>query len=98
MRSKGMSYFYELKEGYAPAMALVQTTVELAFMGRVIAVFTMVSSTMMPLGMVIFGPLSDKISINIILIFTGIGVALLSILLIISKNAPYGLAFPCQNR
>ena len=70
----------------APAMALMQTTVDPAFMRRVISVFTMVSSTMMPLGMVIFGPLSDKISINLILIFTGIGVALLSILMITNKN------------
>ncbi|MDR0587102.1 MAG: MFS transporter, partial [Treponema sp.] len=40
----------------APSMVLLQTTVEPAFMGRVISVFTMVSSTMMPLGMVGFGP------------------------------------------
>ena len=55
-------------------------------MGRVISVFTMVSSTMMPIGMIIFGPLADKISIDIILIFTGIGVTLLSVLLITSKT------------
>jgi len=56
------------------------------YMGRVISVFTMVSSTMMPIGMIIFGPLADKISIDIILIFTGIGVTLLSVLLITSKT------------
>ncbi|MCL2765132.1 MAG: MFS transporter [Treponema sp.] len=68
-----------------PAMALIQSTVDPNFMGRIISVFMMVSSTMMPIGMLIFGPLSDKISINIILVFTGIGVALLSILMITSK-------------
>jgi len=70
----------------APAMALLQTKVDSSFMGRVISVFTMVSSTMMPVGMVIFGPLADKISINIILIFTGIGVTLLSILMVTNKT------------
>ena len=70
----------------APAMALLQAKVDSAYMGRVISVFTMVSSTMMPIGIVIFGPLADKISIDLILIFTGIGVTLLSIILVTSKT------------
>jgi len=68
-----------------PAMALIQSKVDPNFMGRIISVFMMISSTMMPIGMLIFGPLSDKISINIIFIFNGTGVALLSILMITSK-------------
>jgi DHA3 family macrolide efflux protein-like MFS transporter len=63
----------------APSMVLLQTTVEPAFMGRVISVFTMVSSTMMPLGMVVFGPIADRVSINFLLIGTGILVTLLGI-------------------
>jgi DHA3 family macrolide efflux protein-like MFS transporter len=70
----------------APAMVLLQTTVEPAFMGRVLSVFTMLSSTMMPLGMVVFGPLSDTVSINILLIGTGILVTLLGIPMIASKT------------
>jgi DHA3 family macrolide efflux protein-like MFS transporter len=69
-----------------PSMVLLQTTVEPAFMGRVFSVFTMVSSTMMPLGMVVFGPVADIVSINILLVGTGIVVALLSIPMITSKT------------
>jgi DHA3 family macrolide efflux protein-like MFS transporter len=70
----------------APSMVLLQTTVEPAFMGRALSVFTMVSSTMMPLGMVVFGPVSDIISINILLIGTGIVEALLCIPVITNKT------------
>jgi DHA3 family macrolide efflux protein-like MFS transporter len=70
----------------APSMVLLQTTVEPAFMGRVLSVFTMLSSTMMPLGMVVFGPVSDTVSIDILLIGTGILVALLGIPMIASKT------------
>jgi DHA3 family macrolide efflux protein-like MFS transporter len=70
----------------APSMVLLQTTVEPAFMGRVFSVFTMVSSTMMPLGMVLFGPVADIVSINILLIGTGIIVTLLCIPMMTSKT------------
>jgi DHA3 family macrolide efflux protein-like MFS transporter len=71
---------------HAPSMALLQTTVDASFMGRVLSVFTMVSSVMMPLGMVVFGPVADKVSIDIILVGTGIWVALLGIPMITSKT------------
>jgi DHA3 family macrolide efflux protein-like MFS transporter len=41
---------------------------------------------MMPLGMVVFGPISDIVSINILLIGTGIVVALLCIPMVTSKT------------
>jgi DHA3 family macrolide efflux protein-like MFS transporter len=69
-----------------PSMVLLQTTVEPAFMGRVLSVFTMVSSTMMPLGMIFFGPVADIVSINILLIVTGLAAALLFIPMITSKT------------
>jgi DHA3 family macrolide efflux protein-like MFS transporter len=69
-----------------PSMVLLQTTVEPAFMGRVLSVFTMVSSTMMPLGMVVFGPLSDTLSIDVLLVGTGIVVTLSTIPLITSRT------------
>jgi DHA3 family macrolide efflux protein-like MFS transporter len=55
-------------------------------MGRVISVFTMVSSTMMPLGMLLFGPLADVISINTMLVVTGLLATLLSIPMVASKT------------
>jgi DHA3 family macrolide efflux protein-like MFS transporter len=69
----------------APAMTMLQTTVEAAFMGRVISAFTMISSATMPFGMVVFGPLSDKISIDIILIINGVLAALLCIPMMTNK-------------
>ncbi|MDR1257784.1 MAG: MFS transporter [Tannerellaceae bacterium] len=69
-----------------PFMVLLQTTVEQAFMGRVFSVFSMVSSTMMPLGMLVFGPVADSVSINVLLIGTGIIITLLTIPLMSSKT------------
>ena len=62
-----------------PVMVILQTTVEPEFMGRVLSVITMLNSVMMPLGMLIFGPLSDTVSIDVILVVTGIVMTLLSI-------------------
>jgi DHA3 family macrolide efflux protein-like MFS transporter len=67
------------------SMALLQSTADPAFMGRVISVYGMVSGTMFPLGMLIFGPISDAGSMDFIFIGTGIVLALLSIPFIMSK-------------
>jgi DHA3 family macrolide efflux protein-like MFS transporter len=69
-----------------PSMVLLQTTVEPAFMGRVLSVFGMVGSVMMPVGMLVFGPVADTVSIDILLIGTGIVITLLSIPMIMSKT------------
>lgn len=68
-----------------PSMVLLQSKIESAYMGRVFGVFGMVSSLMMPAGMLIFGPLSDRVSIDLLLIITGIIIFLLSIPFIASK-------------
>jgi DHA3 family macrolide efflux protein-like MFS transporter len=69
-----------------PSMVLLQTTVEPAFMGRVLSVFGMVSSVMMPVGMLVFGPVADTISINHLLIGTGIVIVLMVIPMVTSKT------------
>jgi DHA3 family macrolide efflux protein-like MFS transporter len=71
---------------HTPSMVLLQTTVDPAFMGRVLSVFTMVSSTMMPLGMIVFGPVADSVSIDILLVGTGAIIALLTIPMMASKT------------
>lgn len=55
-----------------PSTVLLQEKVEEDFLGRVFGVFGMISSAMMPVGMLIFGPLSDMIRIEWLLIGTGI--------------------------
>ena len=68
-----------------PAMVMIQSNVEPAFMGRVFSVLTMTGSVMMPLGMLIFGPLTDNVNINYIFIGTGIMLVLLCVPLLFSK-------------
>jgi DHA3 family macrolide efflux protein-like MFS transporter len=69
-----------------PSMVLLQTTIETNFMGRVLSVFNMITSTMMPLGMIVFGPVSDFVSIDILLIGTGILITLLTFPVLTSKT------------
>ncbi|MEA4826130.1 MFS transporter [Clostridium sp. JNZ J1-5] len=55
-----------------PSTVLLQEKVEEEFMGRVFGVLGMISSIMMPMGMLVFGPLSDVIKIEWLLIGTGL--------------------------
>lgn len=64
-----------------PTMTLVQEKVEENYLGRIFGVFGMISTSMMPIGMLIFGPIADFIEIEILLIGTGILLVLLSFLL-----------------
>lgn len=55
-----------------PSTTLVQQKVEADFLGRVFGVYGMISSSMMPLGMLLFGPIADVVQIEVLLIGTGI--------------------------
>lgn len=55
-----------------PSTVLLQEKVEADFLGRVFGVLGMISSVMMPLGMIVFGPLADIIKIEWMLIGTGV--------------------------
>ncbi len=68
-----------------PAVVLLQEKVEGEYMGRVFSIISMIQSVMMPLGMIIFGPMADVIKLEWILIATGFLVILPSIYLIKSK-------------
>lgn len=67
-----------------PSNVLLQEKVEENFLGRVFGVFGMIYSSMMPIGMLVFGPLSDIVRIEWLLISTGI--VLLSLVLFLMKN------------
>jgi DHA3 family macrolide efflux protein-like MFS transporter len=62
-----------------PVMVLLQSTVDPAFMGRVLSVIMMQSSVIVPVGMLFFGPMADAVSIDHILIGTGAVMVLLGI-------------------
>ncbi len=68
-----------------PFTVLIQQKVEEEFLGRVFGVLTMISSSMMPIGMLVFGPLSDYVKIEWMLIGTGISMIALTIIMLGSK-------------
>jgi DHA3 family macrolide efflux protein-like MFS transporter len=65
-----------------PAMVMLQERVDPDYLGRVLSVMTMISSSLMPLGMLFFGPLADVLNIEWLLIGTGIAMVLLAALFV----------------
>lgn len=55
-----------------PSMVLIQEKVEGDYLGRVFGVFSMIATSMMPLGMLVFGPIADIVKIEWLLIGTGL--------------------------
>lgn len=70
-----------------PANVILQENVESRYLGRVSSVISTVSSSMTPLGMLVFGPLADKLPISWLLIATGVLVLCLGIALCFDKVA-----------
>jgi len=70
----------------APSMALLQANIDPVFMGRVLSVFTMANGAMMPLGMLLFGPLADVVSIDTLLVISGIPTAFLCVPMLASRG------------
>lgn len=54
-----------------PSTVMMQEKVDPDFLGRVFGVLGMISSSMMPLGMLVFGPMADFIKIEWMLVGTG---------------------------
>lgn len=54
-----------------PATVLLQQKVEEDYLGRVFGIMGMIVNSMMPLGMLIFGPLADFIKVEWLLVGTG---------------------------
>lgn len=55
----------------APSTVILQQRVEDDFRGRVFGLLGMLSGSMMPLGMLLFGPLADVVKIEWLLMGTG---------------------------
>lgn len=64
-----------------PAMTMVQLIVDDSHMGRVYSLLLMVSHAVFPIGMVLVGPLADRISIELMLIVSGIAMIAVALLL-----------------
>lgn len=69
-----------------PAIVILQERVENAYLGRVFSVISMVNGAMMPLGMLLFGPLSDSVPIEVLLMVTGGLIVLGSIVLAFDRT------------
>lgn len=68
-----------------PATVLIQEKVEEEYMGRVFGVMTMITSSMMPIGMLLFGPLADFIKVEWLLLITGLFIFIEGIVLFNNK-------------
>lgn len=68
-----------------PSAVFLQEQVEEDFLGRVFSFNTMLFTSVMPLGMLLFGPLAEVIAIETLLIITGILMLLPALVLIRSR-------------
>ncbi len=68
-----------------PFTVLMQEKVETDYMGRVFGVLAMISSLVMPVGMLVFGPLADVVRIEYMLVVTGILMLIEGLLMFRSK-------------
>jgi DHA3 family macrolide efflux protein-like MFS transporter len=68
-----------------PALTILQQKVDPLYMGRVFSVMTMITSVVMPLGTAVFGPLADRISLDLIIIVTSAFIAVLGIYIFTDK-------------
>ncbi|MDR0914950.1 MAG: MFS transporter [Oscillospiraceae bacterium] len=69
-----------------PANVILQERVDPAYLGRMFSIMTIMSSSMMPMGMLLFGPLADLFPIEWLMIASGI--IILCITFIISRDKP----------
>lgn len=69
-----------------PSTVLLQEKVEPDFLGRVFGVLGMISSSMMPIGMLVFGPMADTVRIEGLLIGTGLLLFIQGFFLICNKE------------
>lgn len=68
-----------------PSMVLLQEKVEENVMGRVFGVFSMIATSMMPFGMLLFGPMADFVPIEWLLIGTGLALLVMSTFMLKNK-------------
>jgi DHA3 family macrolide efflux protein-like MFS transporter len=69
-----------------PLVTIIQHIVDSEYLGRVFALMTMLTTVVLPLGMLIWGPLADAVDINLIFIFCGVGIIALSMVFVVSKT------------
>ena len=76
----------------APFMTLVQETVEPEMHGRVFSYVGIVMALATPVGMTVFGPLADVISVQVLLIVAGIATILVMVVAILLPSGREAMA------
>ncbi len=69
-----------------PATTLLQEMVDPDYMGRVFSVNSIIMTAAMPAGMLLFGPLADVVSIELLLIISGLLMALPGVWLYFNRH------------
>ncbi|XID95622.1 MFS transporter [Paenibacillaceae bacterium WGS1546] len=69
-----------------PTTVLLQEKVDPNYLGRIFGVFGMISTSMMPIGMLIFGPLADVVKIEWLLVETGLLMLVLTVFFVRNKK------------
>lgn len=69
-----------------PATVLLQEKVDPDYLGRVFGVMGMITTSMMPIGMLIFGPIADYVEIEWLLIGTGIILTITAMLILRNRS------------
>ena len=75
----------------APVTTLLQERVAPDMQGRVFGVMQLITSAVMPVGMVIFGPLSDTVSIELLLVVSGALLVIPGLAIFMSHDDGHGL-------
>ena len=78
----------------SPSTVVLQESVEESMQGRVFAIDQILASGIMPLSMLIYGPLADKFSVEALLIFTGIAGLILTVAMFMNKTLVKGYKIP----
>ncbi len=66
--------------------ALIQEKVDPLYIGRVFSVFGLISMVSMPLGMVLFGPISDTVDVSLIILLSGVMMIIIAIYPLFKKS------------
>ena len=67
-------------------VGLIQEKVDPEYIGRVFSVFGLINTISLPLGMLVFGPLSDFYDISLIILLSGVGMVIIAIVPFFMKN------------
>jgi len=67
-------------------VGLIQEKLDPKYIGRVFSVFGLINTISLPLGMLIFGPLSDVFDISLIILLSGVGMGIIAMVPLFNRT------------